>query len=200
MSKMSELKGFGARLKDAIKKSNYTQKEISEIIQINQDTVTNYIKEKSYPKIDILLKLSNITNVSTDWLLTGKGKGPNEIKSDTATNNSESLFNKNKNILEKILNFFNKDNKIDIDKIGEIDIEKDMPELFKEIKIIESINFEDLENYSLIIEDLKSLPKSELQEVRNFIDFKLLNSKGIKKGQSSTSKDINNGQVLNRMA
>lgn len=68
---MNEFKGFGDRLRSAIKDSGYSQKEISEILQINQDTITNYVKEKSLPKVDILFKLCNLLKISSDWLIFG---------------------------------------------------------------------------------------------------------------------------------
>ncbi len=68
---MSQLTGFGKRLKQSIKQSHYTQKKISEILGINQDTLTNYIKEKTYPKIDFLIKLSQLTSTQLNWLITG---------------------------------------------------------------------------------------------------------------------------------
>ena len=66
------LEGFGERLKTAIQKKGYTQKELSEIFQINQDTITNYVKEKSFPKADMLLNICNLLDISIDWLMTGK--------------------------------------------------------------------------------------------------------------------------------
>ncbi len=66
------LTGFGGRLKQAVKESPYTQKQLSEIILINQDTFTNYVKGKSFPDIKILLELCQLLNKTPDWLLTGE--------------------------------------------------------------------------------------------------------------------------------
>lgn len=71
---LHELKDFGTRLKTAFKQSAYTQKQISEIIRISQDTLSNYVKETTYPDADVLYKLIKLLNVSADWLLTGEGK------------------------------------------------------------------------------------------------------------------------------
>ncbi|PYG86705.1 transcriptional regulator with XRE-family HTH domain [Ruminiclostridium sufflavum DSM 19573] len=65
--------GFGERLKTAIKDSKYSQKEISEKLRINQDTITNYVKEKSFPKADSLYVICNLLGVHADWLLFGEG-------------------------------------------------------------------------------------------------------------------------------
>ena len=66
------LMGFGERLKAAIKDSEYSQKEISEKLRINQDTITNYVKEKSFPKADSLYDICSLLGVHADWLLFGE--------------------------------------------------------------------------------------------------------------------------------
>lgn len=70
---MSPFKGFGKRLKDSVKHSPYSQKQLSEILGINQDTFSNYVKEVYYPKADTLYELGNLLDLSIDWLLTGEG-------------------------------------------------------------------------------------------------------------------------------
>ena len=62
---------FGYRLRMAIKSSKYTQKKLSDLIRIDQDTLTNYIKGKTKPNADVISKISNALQISTDWLLTG---------------------------------------------------------------------------------------------------------------------------------
>lgn len=67
-------KKFGERLKNEIKKSNYTQKEISKLINVSEVTLVNYIKEKTMPDIKNLIEIANILNVKLQWLLTGDDK------------------------------------------------------------------------------------------------------------------------------
>lgn len=74
---MSYLKGFGKRLKDSVKHSPYTQKQLSQMLNFNQDTFSNYVKEVYYPKADTLCELGKILDVSLDWLLTGEGSPRN---------------------------------------------------------------------------------------------------------------------------
>lgn len=62
-------KGYGERLKKAIKASKYTQKAISELIQIDQDTLTNYIKEKTIPNAEKLSKICSLINISMETIL-----------------------------------------------------------------------------------------------------------------------------------
>ncbi|KUO59250.1 MAG: hypothetical protein APF84_09975 [Gracilibacter sp. BRH_c7a] len=70
---MAPLKGFGKRLKESVKHSSYTQKQLSEILGINQDTFSNYVKEVYYPKADTLYDLGNLLDVSLDFLVSGEG-------------------------------------------------------------------------------------------------------------------------------
>lgn len=78
---MSPLKGFGKRLKNSVRHSQYTQKQLSEMLGINQDTFSNYVKEVYYPKADTLFHLASVLDVSLDWLLSGVGvaRNRNEI-------------------------------------------------------------------------------------------------------------------------
>lgn len=102
---MNEFKGFGDRLKSAIKDSGYSQKEISEILQINQDTITNYVKEKSLPKVDILFKLCNLLKISSDWLIFGVRDCDNEsCIGNISDNDSINLTSTEKDMIFKFRN------------------------------------------------------------------------------------------------
>lgn len=76
---MLDIKGFGARLKLAIKDSEYTQKQLSEKLRINQDTMTNYVKG-TIPRADILYNICEHINVSVNYLLTGENENSNSDK------------------------------------------------------------------------------------------------------------------------
>jgi len=76
------LTGFGKRLKNTVKNSPFTQKQLSEMLNLNQDTFSNYVKEVYYPKADTLLDLCNILDISVEWLLTGEG--PPRLRNGTA--------------------------------------------------------------------------------------------------------------------
>lgn len=77
--------GIGERLKNAIKTSNYSQKELSAILRISEDSITRYIKEKQSPKIDTLMMICEALNISIVWLLTGK-------ENETLTENEKELL------------------------------------------------------------------------------------------------------------
>ncbi len=63
---------FGERLRFSIKKSGKSQKELSAIWRISEDSVGRYIKGDRQPKIDLLEEICNTLNISVEWLVTGK--------------------------------------------------------------------------------------------------------------------------------
>jgi len=77
-------------LKTAIQTRGYTQKELSEILRVNQDTITNYVKEKSLPKADMLLNICDLLDISIDWL----------IKGDDNSNNIRHLTDEEKYLIK----------------------------------------------------------------------------------------------------
>jgi SOS-response transcriptional repressor LexA/DNA-binding XRE family transcriptional regulator len=79
---MENLYQFGSRLKQAIKQSPYTQKELADLLHVNQDTMTNYVKG-TIPRADVLYRLSQYLGVSMDWLLTGS-EGEQVLKQENA--------------------------------------------------------------------------------------------------------------------
>lgn len=60
---------FGARLKELRLKKNMQQSELSRLLNITNATVSHYENDKRKPTPEIISKVSNIFNVSTDYLL-----------------------------------------------------------------------------------------------------------------------------------
>lgn len=56
-------------LKKIREKRNFTQVKLSVDLGIAQETISGYEIGKSYPSVDILIKLADILNTSTDYLL-----------------------------------------------------------------------------------------------------------------------------------
>ena len=96
---MSSLKGFGKRLKESVKHSSYTQKQLAEILGINQDTFSNYVKEVYYPKADTLYDLGNLLDISLDWLLSGEGTARNRNGNNLIDSDFSKLNNYEKELL-----------------------------------------------------------------------------------------------------
>ena len=60
---------LGKNLKIARQNSGYTQEEVSNILFVSQQTISNWEKETSTPSVSDLVKISNLYQVSVDTLL-----------------------------------------------------------------------------------------------------------------------------------
>lgn len=60
---------LGKNLKIARQNSGYTQEEVSDILFVSQQTISNWEKEISTPSVIDLVKISNLYQVSIDTLL-----------------------------------------------------------------------------------------------------------------------------------
>jgi len=66
---MIELKDIQKRLREEIKNSNLTQKEIAGRLGINPSTVSKYLRLDKFPAIDTFANLCEILDVSADEIL-----------------------------------------------------------------------------------------------------------------------------------
>lgn len=57
------------RLRECIKLSPYTQKEIAKAIDVSPQTVSKYMKMDIFPALDTLAKLCRLLDVSSDYIL-----------------------------------------------------------------------------------------------------------------------------------
>ncbi len=60
---------FATRLKEARKKTGFTQKEVAKELNMNHSTLAGYEIGRTQPDFETLGRLANFYNVSTDWLL-----------------------------------------------------------------------------------------------------------------------------------
>lgn len=60
---------FGKKLRKLRKDNNLTQKQLADKLEITKATVSAYETNAKYPSIEVLIKISNIFNVSSDYLL-----------------------------------------------------------------------------------------------------------------------------------
>ena len=63
------LKDIQKRLRDEIKSSKMTQKQIAEKLKIDPSTVSKYIRLDKYPSLDTFANLCEILDVSADDIL-----------------------------------------------------------------------------------------------------------------------------------
>lgn len=70
---------FYARLVDALRATGRpaTQAAIAELLGVGQSAVSHWATGKSFPSLDLIVRLARTARVSIDWLLTGRhGEGP----------------------------------------------------------------------------------------------------------------------------
>ncbi len=84
---------FNKRISEAIKESEYTQKEIAKILKISESNITNWKKGENLPSVDVLYKLCILLNESADYLLGLE----DETGSKTYINNSFNNFSNSGN-------------------------------------------------------------------------------------------------------
>ncbi len=66
---MIKLKDIQTRLREEIKNSNLSQKEIAERLGINPSTVSKYLRQDKFPALDTFANLCVVLDVSADDIL-----------------------------------------------------------------------------------------------------------------------------------
>ena len=64
-----DLQQIQLRLREVIKQSHYSQKEIAAAIHVSPQTVSKYMKQDIFPALDTLAKLCKILDVRADYIL-----------------------------------------------------------------------------------------------------------------------------------
>jgi len=59
------------RIKQLMEEQKISQKELAEKTGLTEASVSKYVNGKREPRIDVILKLAKVFNVSTDYLLEG---------------------------------------------------------------------------------------------------------------------------------
>ncbi len=60
---------FKERIAAAIKQSNYSQKQLAEMLNISESNITNWKNGENLPSVEVLFKLCKILDESADYLL-----------------------------------------------------------------------------------------------------------------------------------
>lgn len=67
-----DLQGIGKRIQTRRKQQGYTQEQLAEMMNVSIQMISNLERGNKAIRIDNLINLSQILNVSTDYILTGK--------------------------------------------------------------------------------------------------------------------------------
>ena len=70
---------IGRRIQEARSKTDYTQDQVGEALNISAQSVSNIEKGKYFPKINHLSEICNLLNVSCDYLMFGDAKNAERI-------------------------------------------------------------------------------------------------------------------------
>jgi transcriptional regulator with XRE-family HTH domain len=69
---MVDLKEIGKRIQNRRKQQGYTQEQLADLMNVSIQMVSNLERGNKAIRIDNLIHLCQILNVSTDYILTGK--------------------------------------------------------------------------------------------------------------------------------
>lgn len=64
-----DLQNIQIRLREIIRQSNLTQKEIAKQIGVSFQTVSKYMREDVFPALDTFAKLCKLLDVKSDYIL-----------------------------------------------------------------------------------------------------------------------------------
>ena len=66
---MIEISDIQRRLRETIKTSPLSQKEIAERLHVNPSTITRYMRDDKFPSIDTFANICELLDVSSDEIL-----------------------------------------------------------------------------------------------------------------------------------
>lgn len=87
------LPAFAARLRILARASDYTITDLAEKLDVGYQTVNTWYKGKGFPSIIALIRLAQLFDVSTDWLL-GIQKGKKDERHPQQTQTSSRTSSK----------------------------------------------------------------------------------------------------------
>lgn len=74
---MADLKEIGKRIQNRRKQQGYTQEQLAEMMNVSIQMISNLERGNKSIRIDNLINLCHILQVSTDYILTGKESSRN---------------------------------------------------------------------------------------------------------------------------
>lgn len=101
----ADLINIGKRIQQRRKQLALTQEQVAEMMNVSVQMISNLERGNKAIRIDNLVNLSNILNISTDYILTGK-----ETITDLSalTERIQSLTEKEQQMIELLIDFCSK--------------------------------------------------------------------------------------------
>ncbi len=98
----TDLSEIGKRIQNRRKQQGYTQEQLAEMMNVSIQMISNLERGNKAIRIDNLINLSQILNISTEYILMGK-----ETTSDieALTSRILSLSDKDKKMIEMLIDY-----------------------------------------------------------------------------------------------
>nr|WP_285123726.1 helix-turn-helix transcriptional regulator [Lactococcus petauri] len=102
---------FGSRLKALRKSAGITQAQLANKLQLASGTISAYEQGLKYPSIEVLIKICDILNTSSDYLLGITSNLPSKMELKGLTEEQMQPFLQLIGIVEQYNNMIEKNNK-----------------------------------------------------------------------------------------
>ena len=70
--KDSNMESIGQRIKEMRTECDFTQKQLADAIGVAQNTISQCENDTALPSVEIIVKLADTLNTTTDYLLRGR--------------------------------------------------------------------------------------------------------------------------------
>lgn len=98
----ADLNGIGKRIHDRRRQLGYTQEQLADMMNVSIQMVSNLERGNKAIRIDNLINLSQILDVSTDYILTGK-QTADDIQ--LLTNHISQLHDQDRKMIEMLVEY-----------------------------------------------------------------------------------------------
>ena len=106
----TDLIAIGKRIQSRRKQQGYTQEQLAEMMNVSIQMVSNLERGNKAIRIDNLLNLSQILNISTDYILTGKATA-DDLQG--LTSRVSQLSSKDRKMIELLVDYCLAENPLD---------------------------------------------------------------------------------------
>lgn len=95
------IKGMGDRLWRLRSDMNLSQKDLGQLVGVSPSSIGGYESGDRVPSLEVLISLSRVFHVSTDYILLGTKNNESKLVIDTADFNEEQIH-----LVQHMLNVF----------------------------------------------------------------------------------------------
>ncbi len=103
---MADLKEIGKRIQRCRKQQGYSQEQLADMMSVSIQMVSNLERGNKAVRIDNLINLCRILDVSTDYILTGRKSG---VDTSTLADRITKLSVKDQRMIEMLVEYCQED-------------------------------------------------------------------------------------------